>query len=56
MVEETEEQMGRVFSAYGTPLTVVFSFRYLGRILSSIDNNWPAVEQNLRMARRGGYG
>ena len=43
--------MGRVFSEYGTPLTTVPFFKYLGRILSSSDNNWPAVEQNLLRAR-----
>ena len=41
---------------FGSKAWVLPPFRYLGRILSSIDNNWPAVEQNLRMARRGGYG
>ena len=30
LVEETEYQMGRVFSEYGTPLTAVSLFRYLG--------------------------
>ena len=43
--------MGRVFSAYGTPLAAVSSFRYLRRTLSSTDRDWPAVEQNIRRAR-----
>ena len=30
LVEEAEEQMGWVFSAYGTPLQAVSSFCYLG--------------------------
>ena len=47
--------MGRVFSEYGTPLTEVPSLKYLGRILSSTDNNWPAVEKNLR-GERGKWG
>ena len=40
--------MGRVFSAYGTPLTAVLSFKYLERILSSSDDDWPVVDHNLR--------
>ena len=41
----------RVFLAYGTPLTEVSSFRYLGQTLSSTDDNWSEVERNLRRAR-----
>ena len=44
MVEETEEQMGRVLLAYGTPSTAVSSFCFLGETLSSADKNWPVVE------------
>ena len=51
VVSETEEQMGRLLSAYGTPLTAVTLFRYFGRTLSSSEDDWPAVEQNLRRAR-----
>ena len=43
--------MGKLLSAYGTPLTAVSLFRYLGQMLSSTDNNCPAVEWNLRRAR-----
>ena len=43
--------MGRVFLAYGTPLTAVSSFRYLVQTLFSTDNNWPTVEQNPRRAQ-----
>ena len=43
--------MGRVFSDYGTLLTEISSFRYLGRIFSSSDDNWTAVERNLLKAR-----
>ena len=50
VVEETEEQMGRVLLAYGTPLTAIYLFWYLGQTLSSTDNNWPEVERNLRGA------
>ena len=51
VVEETDEQIGRVLLAYGTPLMVVSSFPYLGLMLSSYDNNWPVVEQNLWRAQ-----
>ena len=47
---EMWEQIGRVFLAYGTLLIAVPSFKYLGRIMSFTDNDWPAVEQNLRRA------
>ena len=40
--------MGKVFSAYGTPLTVVILFKYLGRNLLSSKDDWPVAEQNLR--------
>ena len=56
VVEEMEEQMRRVFLAYGTPLTAVYLFWYLGRTLSPTDDDWPAVKQNLRRARENGDG
>ena len=40
--------MGRVFPAYGTPLTVVSLFQYLLQTLLSTDNDRTAVERNLR--------
>ena len=43
--------MGKFFSAYGTPLMAVTYFKYLGRILSSSDDDGLAAEQNLRQAR-----
>ena len=43
--------MGRVFSAYGTLLTLVSSFRHLGLTLSSTNDNWPVVERNIYRAR-----
>ena len=51
VVEEIDEWMGRVFWDYGTPLTEVSSFRCLGLTLSSSNDNWPAVERNLRRER-----
>ena len=51
MVEDTEEHIEWVLSAYGTPLTEVSLFHYLVQTLSSTNDNWLAVEQNLRRAR-----
>ena len=51
VVEDTEECKGRVFSAYGKPLTAVPLFKYLGRTSLSSDNDWQAGEQNLQRAR-----
>ena len=44
--------MGGVFFAYGTSLTAVTYFKYLGQALSSCNNDWPIVEQNLHRAQR----
>ena len=52
LVEETEEHTGRVSLAYGTPLTAVSSFRYLGQELLSTNNKFLAVERKLRRMRR----
>ena len=43
--------MGRVFSEYGTPLKEFNLLKYLVRTLSSSNDYWPEVEQNLRRAR-----
>ena len=48
---DTVERMGRALSAYGMPLMEVTSFKYLVRILSSPNDDWVVVEQNLRRAR-----
>ena len=37
---------------YGIPLAPISSFKYLGKILTVADGNWPAVVRNLRKARR----
>ena len=39
-------------NAYGLPLTEVSSFKYLGRVLSASDDDWPAVIWNLRRVRQ----
>ena len=49
LVEE-EAQVGTylVITDYGIPLSQFNSFKYLGRVLSTVDENWPAVVHNLR--------
>ena len=43
--------MGQYFLEYGTPLMEVSLFRYLGLTLPSTDDDWTAVEWNLRRTR-----
>ena len=49
---ETRENLERAFSAYGQPMETVTEFRYLGRILTATDDNWPAAAGNIKKARR----
>ena len=49
--EEEREVTARDFSAYGHPLKMVNSFRYLGRVISAAEDGWPAVVRNLSWAR-----
>ena len=42
--------MGRKFLTYGTSLMAVLLFKYLGKKLSSSDEDWQEVEYNLRQA------
>jgi len=41
-----------IFHACGSPLDRVGVFKYLGRMLSENDNDWPAVYANLTKARK----
>ena len=41
----------RAFQAYGRPLVMVTLFKYLGRVLTAVDDNWPAVVGNLQKAQ-----
>ena len=43
--------MGRVFLEYGILLTAVYCFGYMGQMLLSSEDDWPAVERNLWRAR-----
>ena len=46
------ESMEMAFEVYGEKLKTVPSFKYLGRILTTGDNDWPEVAGNLRKARK----
>ena len=48
---EVEAATERAFNAYGKRMQSVKEFRYLGRILTSTDDDWPAVARNLQKAR-----
>ena len=54
ILDEEESRVGAetALKAYGTPLALVTSFNYLGRILTAADEKWSAVASNLRKARR----
>ena len=50
----TEEEGGvssRAFSAYGRPLDMVTSFKYLGQVISASDGDCPEVIRNLDKAQ-----
>ena len=44
--------MALEFQAYGKLLKEVLEFKYLGRVLTSSDDNWLAVVGNLKNERR----
>ena len=49
---ETRENSERAFKSYGEPMEAVLEFRYLRRILTATDDDWPAVAGNLKKARQ----
>ena len=52
MVEEEERAVtSRTFIADGHPLEMVTSFIYLGRVISTADDDWLAVVRNLAKVR-----
>ena len=51
MAEEERGFTARAFSAYRRPLEMVTSFKYLGRMISATDNEWPEVARNLDWAK-----
>ena len=49
---EARESSERAFEAYGKPLKNVLTFRYLGRVLMTGDDDWIALVVNLEKARK----
>ena len=47
-METTSE---KAFHAYGNKMRAVTEFRYLGRVMTNTDDDWPAVAGNIRKAR-----
>ena len=48
---ETRENSKWAFHAYGKLMEAVSQFRYLGRLLTATDDDWPAVTGNIRKAQ-----
>ena len=48
---EVETTSEKAFHAYGTKMPAVTEFRYLGRIMTDTDDDWPEVAGNIRKAR-----
>ena len=49
---ELRESTERAFEAYGKPIEAVSSFKYLVRIMTAGDDDWPVVAGNLVKARK----
>ena len=49
---EMRENLERAFRAYGEPMEAVSEFRYLGKLLTATDDDWPEVAGNIKKARR----
>ena len=45
--EESREVAATYFRAYVNPIDIINSFRYLGRIFITTDDDWPEVIVNL---------
>ena len=50
--EEAPAGAEAAFTAYGIPLALVTSFRYLGRFLLEDEDNWPSLVRYLYKAQR----
>ena len=48
---EIEITSEKAFHAYGNKMRAVTEFRYLGRVMTNTDDDWPTVAGNLRKAR-----
>ena len=51
--EEERVATSRAFSAYGRPLQMATSFRYLGRVILVADDNWTEVVWDLATGEDG---
>ena len=49
---ELSESTDRSYEAYGAPLENVMTFKYLGRVMTAGDDDWPAVVGNFQKARK----
>ena len=52
-LDETKkrENSERAFKAYGEPMEAVLEFRYIERLFTATDDDWPAVAGNIKKAR-----
>jgi hypothetical protein len=52
-LDEKRQQAARefTFTVAGTPIERVKEFKYLGRVLDESDDDWPALQSNLKKAR-----
>ena len=48
--KEARAVTSRSFSAYGCPLEIMTSFKYMGRVLLVVDDDWPGAVWNLGKA------
>ena len=49
---ELRDSTERALEVYGKPLETVATFKYLGRVMTADDDNWPAVAGNFMKARK----
>ena len=49
---ELRDSTERAFEAYGKPLETVSTLKYLGRVMTTGDDDWPAVVGNLLKVRK----
>ena len=49
---ELRDSTERAFEAYGKPLETVANFKYLGRVMTAGDEDWPMVAVNLVKERK----
>ena len=50
--EEWRDSTDRAFEAYEKPMETVSTFKYLGQLMTTGDDNWPSVAGNLVKARK----